>query len=505
LTAASFLRKLGAGLKRHPNDDQDLWVAGHAGDFMILDPLPTFLIYLLYGAAFFAIGTAITSRRKTFANLKIAGLFWLLALFAFAHAFHEWLEMFRHLSLPVSEIMATRIRHVSLLLAFFSFLFLFLFGLTLHWVLARRARGWLIMSLLILIELFGLVLMLRHPTDSLAFLEIIEYDLRRLLAFPAAFLTGAGFLLYARRLRGLSVQGAGNFTGAGIAFMFYGIWTGLVPSGTVVLLPVEIWRGLSAFVVLHFIMYALDLFLDEREAKIAERLQLAARSEKLSAVGRLAAGVAHEINNPLTSVSLQLELLHQEPTVTALPEKVLDRLRLIERNIDKTAQIAQELLIFAGGRETSVELAPVDLERTANHAWQLAVHRAGNHHLHCRLTGLPPVPGIPLKLEELFLNLFLNAMDAMPEGGDIEVSGRQEGKQVVIRVADHGTGFPPGKMGLVLEPFFTTKEIGQGTGLGLAICYGIMELHGGAIEVASRSEGPGAAVTLTFPLQTGVD
>ncbi|OGQ97900.1 MAG: hypothetical protein A2505_05210 [Deltaproteobacteria bacterium RIFOXYD12_FULL_55_16] len=469
---------------------------------MPLDPLLTFLIYLFYGAAFFAIGTAITSRRKTFANLKIAGLFWLLALFAFTHAFHEWLEMFRHLSLPVSEVVATRLRHVSLLLALTSFLFLFLFGLTMHWVLARRARIWLVMSLLILIELFGLVLLIRHPTNSIAFLEIIEYDLRRLLAFPAAFFTGAGFLLYARRLRGLSVRGADKFTGAGISFLIYGVLAGLVPSGNVILLPVEIWRGLSAFVVLYFIMYALDLFLEEREAKITERLQLAARSEKLSAVGRLAAGVAHEINNPLTSVSLQLELLHLEPAVTALPKKVRDRLRLIERNIEKTAQIAQELLIFAGGRETSLKLVPVDLARAVKHAWQLAGHRARNHHLHCHLETIPPVPGIPLKLEELFLNLFLNAMDAMPEGGAIEVSGEQEGKQVVIRVVDHGAGFPPGKMSLALEPFFTTKEIGQGTGLGLAICYGIMELHGGAIEVADHPNGTGAAVTLTFPMKT---
>ena len=468
---------------------------------MLFDPLLTFLIYLFYGAAFFAIGSAITSRRKTFTNLKIAGLFWLLALFAFTHAFHEWLEMFRHLDLPVSEMVATRLRHISLLLAFSSFLFLFFFGVTLHWVLARWRKIWLGMFLLIMLGLFVFLLLVRQPTDPAAFLEIIEYDLRRLLAFPAAFFTGAGFLLYARRLRRLSTRGAGNFAGAGISFMIYGIWTGLVPSGAVILLPVEMWRGLSAFVILHFIMYALDLFLDEREAKIAERLQLAARSEKLSAVGRLAAGVAHEITNPLTSVSLQLELLNQEPEVITLPAKVLDRLRLIERNIEKTAKIAQELLIFAGGRETNVEFTPVELQQTVSQAWQLAVHRTGNHRLHCNLQGLPPVPGIPMKLEELFLNLFLNAMDAMPEGGDIEVPGWQQGKQVLIRVADHGAGFPFGKMGLVLEPFFTTKEIGQGTGLGLAICYGIMELHGGAIEVSTRREGTGAAVTLTFPLR----
>ncbi|MFN2367300.1 MAG: sensor histidine kinase, partial [Desulfurivibrionaceae bacterium] len=436
-----------------------------------------------------------------FAKLKISGMFWLLALFAFSHAFHEWLELFRHLALPMSETVTARIRYVSLLLAFISFLFLFFFGVTLHWILSRQKRIWLKIFLLIQVELFGLLLLFRRHSDTTAFVDIVENNLRLLLAFPAAFITGVGFLLYARQLRGLSARGAGNFAGAGIAFIAYGVWTGLVSSGTVILLPVEIWRGLAAFMVLHFIMYGLDLFLDEREAKIAERLQLAARSEKLSAVGRLAAGVAHEINNPLANVSLQLELLHRDPAVTGLPEKVIGRLHAIERNIEKSARIAQELLVFAGGRESSAELVPVDLAQAVNHAWQLAAHRADNHHLQCRLAAMPPVSGIPLKLEELFLNLFLNAMDAMPEGGVIEVSGRRKEKQLLVEVADYGAGFPPDKKALALEPFFSTKEIGQGTGLGLAICYGIMELHGGAIEVASRSEGTGAVVTLTFPLE----
>lgn len=464
------------------------------------NPLLIFLIYLLYGAAFFAIGIAITSRRKTFANLKIAGLFWLLALFAFSHALHEWLEMFRHLNLPVREAVTMRVRQISLLLAFSSFLCLFLFGASLYGVLARRVRRWLGLSLSILLVLFGALLLLRQPDEAIEFSRIIEYDMRRLLAFPATFLTGSAFLLYARRLRGLSAKGAGYFAGAGIAFMVYGVWTGLVPSGSVVLLPVEVWRGLSAFMVLHFIMYALDLFLDEREVMIAERLQLAARAEKLSAVGRLAAGVAHEINNPLANVSLQLELLHREPAMTALPDKVTARLQTIERNIDKTARIARELLIFAGGREASARPEPVDPARIINNAWQLAAHRIGNHRLHCDLEPGLTVTGMPLKLEELFLNLFLNAMDAMPAGGVIEVSGRREMERVAIRVGDHGAGIAPEKLGLVLEPFFTTKEIGKGTGLGLAICYGIMEIHHGTITVAPRPQGEGIMVTLTFPL-----
>jgi len=468
---------------------------------MFQDPLLIFLIYLLYGAAFFAIGIAITSRRKTFTNLEIAGLFWLLALFAFTHAFHEWLEMFRHLRLPVDEELTMNLRSLSLMLAFFSFLLLLAFGFTLHWVLARRAKLWLGMALLFLFELFVLLLLMRQPASAFAVLDLIEYDFRRLIAFPGAFLTGVGFLLYAHRLRNMSTRGAGNFAGAGISFLLYGVLAGLIPSGTVIGLPVEAWRGLAAFVILHFIMYALDIFLDEREARIAERLSLASRSEKLSALGRLAAGVAHEINNPLSSVSLQLELLAREMGALPLPEKIRDRLNLIERNVRKTAKIAQELLIFAGGREPDDEFSPVFLERAVNQAWQLAAHRADNYRLRCRLAGFPPVPGLPLKLEELFLNLFLNAMDAMPKGGVIEVGGHREWNKLVITVTDQGSGFPPGKSSLAMEPFFTTKEIGQGTGLGLAICYGIMELHGGTIEVSERPEGAGAEVRLTFPLQ----
>lgn len=466
---------------------------------MDLPPFLIFLIYLFYGAAFLAIGTAIISRRKTFANLRIAGLFWLLAIFAFTHAFHEWLEMFRHLNLPVGADFSVRLRQISLLLAFLSFFFLFLFGVSLHGVLDRRTRLWLSLLAGILVLLFALLLLGRHTAAGADLLRIVEYDIRRLLAFPASFVTGSGFLLYARRLRVLSARGAGNFAGAGIAFMLYGLLTGLIPSGTMLMVPVEIWRGVSAFVVLHFIMYALDLFLDEREAMIAERLRAAARSEKLSAVGRLAAGVAHEINNPLANVSLQLELLHKDPAVAALPDKVMSRLQAIERNIDKSARIARELLTFAGGRELAESPAPVDLARTVSNAWQLAAHRTEGYRLRCDLAAGMTIEGIPLKLEELFLNLFLNAMDAMPDGGLIEVSGSLREDRAVVRVSDHGTGIAPEQLNLVMEPFFTTKEIGKGTGLGLAICYGIMELHGGSIEVGARPRGGGTEVILVFP------
>ncbi|MBC8208165.1 MAG: HAMP domain-containing histidine kinase [Desulfobulbaceae bacterium] len=464
-----------------------------------MSPSLVFIIYLGYGAAFFAIGVAITSRHKTFTNVRIAGLFWLLAAFAFLHGSHEWMEMFRHLQIPGTEPLTAKLRPISLSLVTLSFLFLFLFGINLHGILHPRTRPWLFTLLFLLLCLSGYLIVIHRFLEINILVQIIEYDLRKLLAFPATLLTGSGFCLYARRLRRQSLKGAGNFTGAGIAFIAYGFWAGLIPSGSWILLPVEVWRGLSAFIILHFIMYALDNFLDEREAIITRQLHIAARSEKLSAVGRLAAGIAHEINNPLTNVSLHLELLAKDPTiVNNLTAKATERLKTITRNIDKSAAIAQELLIFAGQPDNLAEPELIQLTPIINSAWQLASHRSKNHTLHCELGQAETVTGIPLKIEELFLNLFLNGMDAMPDGGTIEVTSTRLSEQTIITIMDRGTGILPEQLGLVMEPFFSTKDVGQGTGLGLAICYGIMELHNGSIEVTPRKDG-GTVITLTFP------
>lgn len=469
---------------------------------MTLHPLAIFTLYLGYGMIFFAIGVAIISRHKTFTNVRIAGLFWLLAVFAFLHGCNEWLELFRHLQIPGTEHLLPTIRIVSLALLSLSFIFLFLFGINLHGVLKPRPRPWFILHILLLLVLSGSLFMIHRFTEHETLIRVIEYDLRRLLGFPSTLLTGSGFLLYASRLRRLSAKGtkgANNFTGAGIAFIVYGLWAGLVPSGIWIVWPVELWRGLTALVILHFIMYALDNFLDERETMISRKLSLAARSEKLSAVGRLAAGIAHEINNPLANVSLNLELLAKDPTVIAvLSPKALERLATITRNVDKSAAIARELLLFAGQREEVANPEVVNLEAIIHSAWQLASHRSKNHHLRCNLDTTRTINGIPLKLEELFLNLFLNGMDAMMDGGTIEITVDQLGVQTIIKVMDGGNGVDPEKLNLIMEPFFSTKEVGKGTGLGLAICFGIMDLHHGSIEVEPR-KGGGTVITLIFP------
>ncbi|MFO7765827.1 MAG: HAMP domain-containing sensor histidine kinase [Pelovirga sp.] len=467
---------------------------------MTMTPTQIFLVFLPYGAVFFAIGVAITSRRRAFTNLKIAGLFWLLAIFAFFHALHEWLEMYRHLRLADADSLLIYVRHISLLMALISFLFLFLFGITLNTSLLKNYRQWLWIFFGLMLIIFLTHLLLLYPWHDAALLRSIEYDMRLLIALPATLLTAAGFFLYARQLIKQGFRGAYNFIGAGAAFVAYGMFTGAIPSGTILVLPIEVWRATSAFIILHFLMYALDTFMDQREEMITERLQLAANSEKLSAIGRLAAGIAHEINNPLANASLQMEMLRQHHEVKDLPEKIAGRLTTIEKSIDKSSHIAKELLIFAGGKATEAEHVQVGLDAIITSAWEMAAYRASNHEFINRATSLCPIAGSPGKLEELFLNLFINAIDAMPEGGTIEISGRVEADEVIIRVIDTGSGISQEDLARVMEPFFTTKEVGLGTGLGLSICYGIMHQHGGSIEIAPRSEAHGIRVTLKFPL-----
>ncbi|MFU8819830.1 MAG: sensor histidine kinase [Desulfurivibrio sp.] len=461
-------------------------------------PLIVFLIYLFYGAAFFAIGVAIISRLKTFATLRIAGLFWLLAVFAFSHAMHEWLEMFLFLE-QVEPFLALRIRYLSMMLLAGSFLFLYLFGVNLLRAINPRNTPWLLGLLAVATIIFLLRLHDHSYLPAADFLKVVDQSTRRLFAIPATLLTGSGFLLYARRLRALSRQGAGNFTGAGLAFLAYGVFTGLIPSNSTLLqLPIQFWRGLTAFVILHFIMYALDIFWRERDAMLNKRLQQAARVEKLSAIGRLAAGIAHEINNPLANASLQLELLQRDPAVNALPEKSLQRLQHIAGSVEKSSRIATELLHLTGRHQLTTAYEPVVLQTALATAWR-ELAAGHNHHLENLLPPALAIYGLGLKLEQLFRNLLENALDAMPAEGTVTVTGREEEGKIVVEVLDQGEGVAGENRQQVLEPFFTTKEVGKGTGLGLAICHAIMAQHDGTLELNPRSDQRGTAVTLTFP------
>lgn len=188
----------------------------------------------------------------------------------------------------------------------------------------------------------------------------------------------------------------------------------------------------------------------------------------------------------------------QGPTPPAGLEK---RFRTIERNIARASNIASELLGFAKQRETG--LKPTDLNALIQGTPTLLDGRRSDYRLSTGLLPLPPVLVGPCKIEEVLLNVLINAMEASPPGSGIELHSRSQGEEVRVEIVDHGNGIAPEDLPRVLEPFYTTKEVGTGTGLGLSICYSIMEMHGGNIALTATAGG-GTTVALTFPLTKGV-
>jgi len=467
----------------------------------MLDEFLIYLLYLFYGMTFFAMGVAITSRDTSASNLKIARYLWLFALFAYTHAFHEWFGLYQVLLSPTFSLeVRPLVDSLKLVLMFVSFSLLLLFGMNVIRIVFP-VRYYKFCLIPLLFTLAWILFMVSSGGNwSPSFFQVVDIGIRNFIGFPAAIIAGLGFFLYSKTVRHVSTKGARNFIGAGLSLSCYGILEGLVPSGTNLPpmgMPVEFFRGFFAFVILYFIMNALHTFDIERKLLIEERLHRFSKSEKLHSLGKLAFGIAHEINNPLTNVSINVELLKNDLVsrgTLAVPEK---RFEVIERNLDRATKIAQELLSFSSQNESDFQVT--DLNDVIASTLSLLGSRRKAYQITKKLNDVPSISAIPWKLEEVFLNVIINAMEAMPEGGSVTITTNQKEDKVVAEVSDTGHGILPEYLDNVLDPFFTTKEVGKGTGLGLSICYAIMEMHGGNIELESRV-GNGTTVSLIFPI-----
>ena len=221
----------------------------------------------------------------------------------------------------------------------------------------------------------------------------------------------------------------------------------------------------------------------------------------MAAVGQLAAGVAHEVNNPLQIILSRVQLLMMR---NQGQDPLVQDLQLIEANVKRISRIIRSLLDFArhnSGEEDwkTVELVPL-IEQTA----ELMRHLMEKSGIALTVThdvGESPILyGNVGEIEQVFLNLLINALQATPKNGRIDINVVKSGEHVVVRVSDTGKGIAPENMSRIFEPFFTTRENQGGTGLGLAIISGIVEKHRGKIEVESI-EGEGTTFILTFPIE----
>jgi signal transduction histidine kinase len=242
----------------------------------------------------------------------------------------------------------------------------------------------------------------------------------------------------------------------------------------------------------------LERMVEDRTHRLREAQTQLVQSEKLSAIGELVAGVAHELNNPLTSILGYAQLLESDSN---LPPGVRRDVAVISQEAERTRRIVQNLLTFA--RQQPSEWGLVDVNAALEQALALRRHdltRGGVEVVARMDPRLQPVRGDVHQLQQVFLNIVNNAIYAMRhrDPARLEVTTRQRGGRVTIEFADTGPGIAPEHLHKVFDPFFTTKKIGEGTGLGLSISYGIVRDHGGTITGGNRPEG-GACFSVELP------
>lgn len=221
------------------------------------------------------------------------------------------------------------------------------------------------------------------------------------------------------------------------------------------------------------------------------------RTEKLAAMGTLAAGVAHEVNNPLAAISSLIQMMQAKQN---LDEKTADNLKIISTQIQRITQVTKDMMDFARVREAAKSL--VDINKIIETALRLASFDKSFQKLVIEkdfADDLPEINADGDQLQQVFLNLLLNARDAMPDGGKLSIRTYKTHKEIQIEISDSGIGINETDAKKIFDPFFTTKPAGKGTGLGLAVCYGIITAHGGKIEVGTNDSG-GTTFSMFLPI-----
>jgi signal transduction histidine kinase len=239
--------------------------------------------------------------------------------------------------------------------------------------------------------------------------------------------------------------------------------------------------------------------LTQSRQQLVEAQKQIYHAEKLASIGRLASGVAHEINNPLNGIRHCLYAIRQEPENR---EQTAEFLGLIDEGLAHVDMVVQKLLQFA--RKQGERAVPVDVNAGIRTVLSLLDYRLKERRVDLQLEldpTLPPVVADPQLLQEVFMNLFLNSVDAVEEGGRVTVrTAPERPASVRISVADDGIGIAEADLPRIFEPFFTTKEPGKGTGLGLSVAQSIVEAYGGTIGADSR-QGAGSTFTVRLPIR----
>ena len=220
-------------------------------------------------------------------------------------------------------------------------------------------------------------------------------------------------------------------------------------------------------------------------------------SQKLAAIGQLSAGIAHEVRNPLSSIKMSLQILEKRMRPEGNNSK---RFKIARREVEHLETLVNDILIYA--KPSDPVKQPSSVKKVIDHALAMAEKSVADKHIRVERAfekDLPLLDADPAMMEQAFLNIYHNAIDAMEDGGTLSISARQEDDRVCVEIKDDGCGISREDMPYIFNPFFTKKS--SGTGLGLAQIKKIIDLHQGTIEISSK-EGKGTGVIVTFPEQT---
>jgi len=240
--------------------------------------------------------------------------------------------------------------------------------------------------------------------------------------------------------------------------------------------------------------------LSQYDKRLRENQEQLIQAEKLTSLGQMAASIAHEVNNPLAGVLVYTQLLAKKlNSGTFTKENALESLGKMEAEISRSSRLIRNLLDFA--RQSPPALREVNVNEVLGRAIDLAAHSAELQNIQVSKELAPSLPDILAdfdQLQQVSINLIMNALQAMPEGGRLTLRTSVDNSQLKIEVQDTGHGISPENMRKLFTPFFTTKDKGKGVGLGLAVAYGIIQRHHGRIEVQSK-EGEGTTFTIYLP------
>ena len=244
----------------------------------------------------------------------------------------------------------------------------------------------------------------------------------------------------------------------------------------------------------NYLAESLERTEQERESAV----RAACQSERLAAIGQLAAGIGHEINNPLMNI-MSLASLIDESLVVA-DQQVRSDLKLLQKECQRCSRIVQGVLNFA--RQSEPSYVAFDFAQLLIETLELLKHRIEHEdiELHTHIDDELTINGDASQLQQVLVNVLLNAIQASPAGSMMSVSAKNENDNILVEIADQGEGIDAANFSKIFDPFFTTKPEGEGTGLGLSVSYGIVKKHGGTISI-KNIENSGVRVTILLPVE----